>query len=54
MSDVTQILSDIENGDPKAAEQLLPFVCDELYRIPEAMTRRRGFGMRQRERQLAR
>ena len=30
MSDVTQILSAIEQGDPKAAEQLLPLVYNEL------------------------
>ncbi len=30
MADVTQILSQIEAGDPKAAEQLLPLVYDEL------------------------
>ena len=30
MSDVTQILSQIESGDPKAAEQLLPLVYAEL------------------------
>jgi RNA polymerase sigma factor (TIGR02999 family) len=30
MTDVTRILSDIERGDPKAAEQLLPLVYDEL------------------------
>ena len=30
MSDVTQILSQIESGDPSAAEQLLPLVYDEL------------------------
>jgi RNA polymerase sigma factor (TIGR02999 family) len=30
MSDVTQILSAIEQGDPRAAEQLLPLVYDEL------------------------
>ena len=30
MSDVTQILSAIEQGDPHAAEQLLPLVYDEL------------------------
>jgi len=30
MSDVTRILSAIEQGDPKAAEQLLPLVYDEL------------------------
>ena len=30
MTEVTRILSDIERGDPKAAEQLLPLVYDEL------------------------
>ena len=30
MSDVTRILNQIESGDPKAAEQLLPLVYDEL------------------------
>ena len=30
MNDVTQILSAIEQGDPKAAEQLLPLVYNEL------------------------
>ena len=30
MSDVTRILSQIEQGDPAAAEQLLPLVYDEL------------------------
>jgi RNA polymerase sigma factor (TIGR02999 family) len=30
MSDVTQILSAIEHGDPRAAERLLPLVYDEL------------------------
>ena len=30
MSDVTRILSQIESGDPQAAEQLLPLVYDEL------------------------
>jgi RNA polymerase sigma factor (TIGR02999 family) len=33
MSDVTRILSDIEQGDPHAAEQLLPLVYDELRRL---------------------
>ena len=33
MTDVTQILSRIESGDPTAAEQLLPLVYDELRRI---------------------
>src|SRR5262245_65457701 len=30
MSDVTHILSQIDAGDPQAAEQLLPLVYDEL------------------------
>jgi RNA polymerase sigma factor (TIGR02999 family) len=30
MSDVTQILSQIESGDPSAAEKLLPLVYEEL------------------------
>src|SRR3954452_16264941 len=33
MNDVTRILSAIEHGDPKAAEQLLPLVYDELRRL---------------------
>jgi RNA polymerase sigma factor (TIGR02999 family) len=33
MSDVTQILSAIEKGDPQASEQLLPLVYDELRRL---------------------
>ncbi len=33
MSDVTQILSQIESGDPKAAEQLLPLVYEELRKL---------------------
>ena len=33
MSGVTQILSAIEQGDPQAAEQLLPLVYDELRRL---------------------
>jgi RNA polymerase sigma factor (TIGR02999 family) len=33
MSDVTRILSAIEQGDPKATEQLLPLVYDELRRL---------------------
>ena len=33
MSDVTRILSAIEQGDAKAAEQLLPLVYDELRRL---------------------
>jgi RNA polymerase sigma factor (TIGR02999 family) len=33
MSDVTRILSAIEQGDPHAAEQLLPLVYDQLRRL---------------------
>jgi len=36
MSDVTQILSQIESGDPLAAEQLLPLVYDELRKLAAA------------------
>ncbi len=36
MSDVTQILSAIEGGDPKAAEELLPLVYDELRKLAAA------------------
>jgi hypothetical protein len=33
MNEVTRILSAIEQGDPHAAEQLLPLVYDELRRL---------------------
>ncbi|NLS93086.1 MAG: sigma-70 family RNA polymerase sigma factor [Planctomycetaceae bacterium] len=33
MSDVTRILTAIDQGDPKATEQLLPLVYDELRRL---------------------
>lgn len=36
MSDVTQILSRIESGDPSAADQLLPLVYDELRKLAAA------------------
>ena len=36
MSDVTRILSQIEQGDPRAAEQLLPLVYDELRKLAAA------------------
>ena len=36
MTDVTQILSQIEDGDPSAAEQLLPLVYDELRKLAAA------------------
>src|SRR6476619_4284103 len=36
MSDVTRILSQIEEGDPSAAEQLLPLVYEELRKLAAA------------------
>jgi len=33
MTDFTQILSQIEQGDPAAAEQLLPLVHEELHKL---------------------
>jgi len=33
MGDVTRILADIEQGDPQAAEELLPLVYDELRKL---------------------
>src|SRR4051812_16122501 len=33
MNDATRILQDIERGDPRAAEQLLPLVYDELRKL---------------------
>ena len=36
MSDVTRILSQIDSGDPSAAQQLLPLVYDELRRLAAA------------------
>jgi len=38
MTDVTRILSAIEQGDPHAAEQLLPLVYDELRRLAAQKT----------------
>ncbi len=36
MADVTQILSQIEQGDPSAADELLPFVYEELRKLAAA------------------
>ncbi len=36
MADVTQILFDIEKGDPRAAAELLPLVYDELRKLAAA------------------
>ncbi len=33
MHEVTQLLSAIEQGDPHAAEELLPLVCDEFRKV---------------------
>jgi hypothetical protein len=33
MSEVTEILEQIGPGDPRAAEQLLPYVYDELRKL---------------------
>jgi hypothetical protein len=35
MSEVTRILSAIEQGDPRAAEQLFPLVYQELRQLAE-------------------
>jgi len=37
MNEVTQILTRIDEGDPQAADQLLPLVYDELRRLAAAM-----------------
>jgi RNA polymerase sigma factor (TIGR02999 family) len=39
MTDVTQILSQIESGDPSAADQLLPLVYDELRKLAASRLR---------------
>jgi RNA polymerase sigma factor (TIGR02999 family) len=39
VSEVTRILSAIDQGDPHAAEQLLPLVCDELRKLAAARLR---------------
>src|SRR6187455_2574739 len=36
MSDVTRVLSQIESGDPSAAEQLIPLVYEELRKLAAA------------------
>ena len=36
MSDVTRILSQLEQGDASAAEQVLPIVYDELRKLAAA------------------
>jgi len=44
MSDVTHILSQINDGDPSAAEQLLPLVYDELRKLAAAKMAREERG----------
>ena len=36
MTEVTRILSQIEQGDPSAADELLPLVYDELRKLAAA------------------
>ena len=45
MADVTQILSQIERGDPQAASQLLLVVYDELRRLAARKTANEPVGM---------
>jgi RNA polymerase sigma factor (TIGR02999 family) len=44
MSDVTRVLSQIESGDPAAAEQLLPLVYHELRQLAAARMAAEGAG----------
>jgi RNA polymerase sigma factor (TIGR02999 family) len=44
MSEVTRILSAIEQGDPHAAEQLLPLVYDELRKLAAGKMAQEGPG----------
>jgi RNA polymerase sigma factor (TIGR02999 family) len=44
MSEVTQILAAIDQGDPSAASQLLPLVYDELRRLAAAQLAREQAG----------
>jgi RNA polymerase sigma factor (TIGR02999 family) len=44
MNDVTRILSAMEQGDPHAAEQLLPLVYDELRKLAAAKLARENPG----------
>ncbi len=44
MSEVTRILSAIEQGDPRAAEQLLPLVYEELRRLAACKVAREAPG----------
>ena len=44
MTDVTQILSKIDQGDPLAAEQLLPLVYDDLRKLAASELKREPAG----------
>jgi hypothetical protein len=44
MNEVTRVLSDIQGGDPHAAEQLLPLVYDELRKLAALLTFRLWYG----------
>lgn len=44
MSDVTRIMSQIDSGDPTAAELLLPLIYDELRRLAAARLSQEGAG----------
>jgi DNA-binding GntR family transcriptional regulator len=48
MHEVTCILAAIEQGDPQAAEQLLPLVYDELRRLAAERITREKPGQRKR------
>jgi len=45
MNDVTQILLQIESGDPLAAEQLLPLVYDELRKLASVKMAQEKLGL---------
>jgi hypothetical protein len=44
MSDVTRILSAIEQGDQKASEQLLPLVYEELRKLASQKVAQENLG----------
>ena len=44
MSEVTRVLASIEQGEPHAAEQLLPLVYDELRRLAAQKLGREAIG----------
>jgi ECF sigma factor len=48
MSDVTRLLSAIDQGDPQAAERLLPLVYDELRKLAAARIAREKPGQTRR------